>query len=125
MQSAEGIPSEWNSPAPAPDLTIYFLGLVLLAGPVLFSRHANLLPMKPPYNMFHLALLLFFYTSISQALKFDLAAHTGHDQRYDRCVRNFVTKDTLVLVTAIVDGHKGDGQVVNMHVSGTALNESV
>ena len=53
----------------------------------------------------------------SFALKFDLDAHTGHDSRYERCIRNFVSKDTLVLVTAIVDGHKGDGQVVNMHVS--------
>ena len=40
----------------------------------------------------------------------------GHDYKYERCIRNFVAKDTLVLVTAIVDGFKGDGQVVNMHV---------
>ena len=51
--------------------------------------------------------------SFSWALKFDLAAQTGKE----RCIRNFVAKDTLVLVTAIVDGQKGDGQQVNMHVS--------
>lgn len=50
---------------------------------------------------------------LSWALKFDLAAQTGRE----RCIRNFVAKDTLVLVTAIVDGQKGDGQQVNMHVS--------
>ena len=54
---------------------------------------------------------------LSWALKFDLAAHTGSTSKYERCIRNFVGKDTLVLVTAIVDGMKGDGQVVNMHVS--------
>ena len=51
------------------------------------------------------------------ALKFDLQAHTGHSSKYERCIRNFVAKDTLVVVTAIVSGNKGDGQMVNMHVS--------
>lgn len=60
------------------------------------------------YTLLSLTLLTF-----SWALKFDLAAHTGRE----RCIRNFVAKDTLVLVTAIVDGQKGDGQQVNMHVS--------
>ena len=53
---------------------------------------------------------------VVSALKFDLQAHTGHSSRYERCIRNFVAKDTLVLVTAIVGGSKGDGQMVNMHV---------
>ncbi|KAH7168149.1 endoplasmic reticulum vesicle protein 25, partial [Fusarium flagelliforme] len=34
----------------------------------------------------------------------------------ERCVRNFVGKDTLVVVTATVDGHKGDGMVVNLYI---------
>ncbi len=67
----------------------------------------------PFYNVSLLLLILPF----SWALKFDLAAHTGHSAKYERCIRNFVAKDTLVLVTAIVDGQKGDGQMVNMHVS--------
>lgn len=54
---------------------------------------------------------------LTLALKFDLQAHTGHSSKYERCIRNFVAKDTLVLVTAIVGGSKGDGQMVNMHVS--------
>lgn len=53
----------------------------------------------------------------SSALKFDLQAHTGHSSKYERCIRNFVAKDTLVVVTATVSGQKGDGQMVNMHVS--------
>ena len=44
-----------------------------------------------------LSLALF---SLSWALKFDLAAHIDRE----RCIRNFVAKDILVLVTAIVDG---------------------
>ena len=65
-----------------------------------------------------LALLSIITTllSLSHGLKFDLQAHTGQNQRYERCIRNFVARDTLVLVTAIVGGQKGDGQMVNMHV---------
>lgn len=53
---------------------------------------------------------------LSSGLKFDLQAHPGHNTNAERCIRNFVPKDTLVLVTAIVGGEKGDGQMVNMHV---------
>ena len=64
---------------------------------------------------------LLLFLPISLALKFDLSAHTGHNNRYERCIRNFVAKDTLVLVTAIVGGTKGDGQQVSMHVGFIAL----
>lgn len=60
-----------------------------------------------------LSLLLFF--PFSYALKFDLPATTG---KHERCIRNFVSQNQLVVVTAIVSGHRGDGQVVNMHVCG-------
>lgn len=53
---------------------------------------------------------------IVSALKFDLPAASGHGKN-ERCIRNFVSKDQLVVVTALVSGHRGDGQVVNMHVS--------
>ena len=56
---------------------------------------------------------LFLFATACQALKFDLHATNGHP----RCIRNFVTKDTLVVVTATVGGSKGDGMLVNMHVS--------
>ena len=52
----------------------------------------------------------------SQALKLDIQAGNGHDKHSRRCIRNFVSKDMLVVVTAIVDGYKGDGMQLNMHV---------
>ncbi len=58
---------------------------------------------------------MLFVASIN-ALKFDLAAVPQRDGKKERCIRNFVAKDTLVVVTAIVSGSKGDGQVVNIHV---------
>lgn len=55
--------------------------------------------------------------SAANALKFDLPAHSGSEsQKKERCIRNFVGQETLVVVTATVDGTKGDGMAVNMHV---------
>jgi hypothetical protein len=54
----------------------------------------------------------------AQALKFELPAHSGGENtKKERCIRNIVGKDTLVVVTANVDGYKGDGMAVNIHVS--------
>lgn len=61
-------------------------------------------------------IILSIVLPLSSGLKFDLQAHPGHNANAERCIRNFVPKDTLVLVTAIVGGEKGDGQMVNMHV---------
>ncbi|MCJ1483474.1 vesicle coat component, partial [Schaereria dolodes] len=70
------------------------------------------------------AYIWFFITlPFSAALKFDLQAHIGHSPKYERCIRNFVAKDTLVVVTATVSGQKGDGQVVNMHIKDAVGNE--
>jgi hypothetical protein len=60
-----------------------------------------------------LGIFFLLLVQLSSALKFDLHANSGHNER---CIRNFVFKDQLVVVTAIVSGQKGDGQVVNMHV---------
>lgn len=61
---------------------------------------------------------LVLFVACAQALKFDLQATSqSHDSKKERCVRNFVAKDTLVVVTATVGGTKGDGMRVNMHVS--------
>ncbi|KAI1814000.1 emp24/gp25L/p24 family/GOLD-domain-containing protein [Poronia punctata] len=57
------------------------------------------------------------------ALKFDLTAVPQRDGKKERCIRNFVAKETLVVVTAIVSGSKGDGQVVNMRIKDTVGNE--
>lgn len=67
--------------------------------------------------MFHVLGWVVLLTSLAQALKFDMEAHPGHEsQSKQRCIRNFVAKNTLVVVTATVDGTKGDGQILNMHV---------
>ncbi|KAJ8606951.1 hypothetical protein MRB53_040616 [Persea americana] len=51
------------------------------------------------------------------ALKFDLQAFPpGEAARHERCIRNFVPSNTLVVVTTTISGYKGDGQVVNMHI---------
>lgn len=62
-------------------------------------------------------LLLLVSLPFVSALKFDIEAHPGHESASkERCVRNFVMKDQLVVVTTITDGYKGDGQRLNMHV---------
>lgn len=60
-------------------------------------------------------LLLCIFVSVSYALKFDLVAEPSGRQQ-ERCIRNFVNKDTLVVVTATIGGNRGDGQRVDMHV---------
>jgi hypothetical protein len=65
----------------------------------------------------HVCSLLLLLAVGAHALKFDIPAGTGHDRHSRRCIRNFVSKDMLVVVTAIVDGYKGDGMQLNMHVS--------
>jgi p24 family protein delta-1 len=61
--------------------------------------------------------LLLAILPLAAALKFDLHPVQEYDAaKYERCVRNFVAKDQLVVVTATLDGYRGDGQRVNMHV---------
>lgn len=69
-----------------------------------------------PIHLYFGVLLCSVIVPLSSGLKFDIQAHPGHGANFQRCIRNFVPKDTLVLVTAIVGGEKGDGQMVNMHV---------
>lgn len=46
--------------------------------------------------------VLLLLISLSQALKFDMQAHTGSESsKYERCIRNFAGRDTLVVVTGI------------------------
>lgn len=67
---------------------------------------------------FALELLFAFLLPLVAALKFDIQAHPGHESASkERCIRNFVAKDQLVVVTATVSGSRGDGQTLNMHVS--------
>jgi len=69
--------------------------------------------------LFALELLFAFILPLVAALKFDIQAHPGHESASkERCIRNFVAKDQLVVVTATASGSRGDGQTLNMHVSG-------
>ena len=63
-----------------------------------------------------LVLLSLLFPILTLGLKFDLVAQPGHSAKNERCIRNFVNRDTLVVVTATVSGSRGDGQMVNMHV---------
>jgi hypothetical protein len=68
--------------------------------------------------LFALELLFAFILPLVAALKFDIQAHPGHESASkERCIRNFVAKDQLVVVTATASGSRGDGQTLNMHVS--------
>lgn len=68
-----------------------------------------------PFTMRSILAFFLLVVQIASALKFDLPATSGHGKN-ERCIRNFIAKDQLVVVTAIVSGSKGDGQRVNMHV---------
>lgn len=68
-------------------------------------------------------LLIAIVAPLAAALKFDLHPVSSHDAaKYERCIRNFVAKDQLVVVTAILDGYRGDGQKVDMHVRTRAVS---
>ncbi|KAJ9663346.1 vesicle coat component [Neophaeococcomyces mojaviensis] len=71
-----------------------------------------------PLTVVLLCLLIHF----SSALKFDLTAESS-GRAQERCIRNFVNKDTLVVVTATVGGSRGDGQKVDMHIKDAVGNE--
>ncbi|KAH9864308.1 vesicle coat component [Plenodomus biglobosus] len=71
-----------------------------------------------------LACLLLALLPLATALKFDLHPVSLHDAaKYERCVRNFVAKEQLVVVTATLDGYRGDGQRVNMHIRDAMGND--
>ncbi|KAM4057684.1 emp24/gp25L/p24 family/GOLD domain-containing protein [Hirsutella rhossiliensis] len=77
---------------------------------------------RPPLLQWLCGLLLL--ACAANALKFDLAAHSGaENQRKERCIRNFVPRDTLVVVTVTSDGFKGDGMMVNVHIRDALGNE--
>ncbi|GAB7341334.1 hypothetical protein MBLNU457_7600t1 [Dothideomycetes sp. NU457] len=71
-----------------------------------------------------LNLLLLALLPLTWALKFDIQAHPGSEQENkERCIRNFVSKDQLVVVTAIISGRRGDGMVLNMHIKDAVGND--
>ncbi|KAI4746113.1 endoplasmic reticulum vesicle protein 25 precursor [Aureobasidium sp. EXF-12298] len=73
---------------------------------------------------FLMRLLLLALLPLSFALKFDIQAHPGAESASkERCIRNFVAKDQLVVVTATISGHRGDGQVLNLHIKDAVGND--
>ncbi|KAK4626042.1 Endoplasmic reticulum vesicle protein 25 [Fulvia fulva] len=74
--------------------------------------------------MLALKLLFAFLLPLVSALKFEIQAHPGHESASkERCIRNFVAKDQLVVVTATVSGNRGDGQTLNMHIKDAVGND--
>lgn len=71
--------------------------------------------MAQPRSLLQYVCSLILLACTAQALRFELQATSSGASR-ERCVRNFVAKDTLVVVTATVGGYKGDGMTVNMRV---------
>ncbi|CAI6312842.1 unnamed protein product [Periconia digitata] len=68
--------------------------------------------------------LLFLSVPLASALKFDLhAVHEHEAARHERCIRNFVAREQLVVVSVIMDGYRGDGQTVNMHIRDAMGND--
>ncbi|KAF2874282.1 emp24/gp25L/p24 family/GOLD-domain-containing protein [Massariosphaeria phaeospora] len=68
--------------------------------------------------------LLLLVFPLASALKFEVHAVPAHDAaKHERCVRNFVAKDQLVVVTTITDGYRGDGQSMNMHIRDAMGND--
>ncbi|CBY00463.1 vesicle coat component [Plenodomus lingam] len=71
-----------------------------------------------------LSCLLLALLPLTTALKFDLTpVYQNEAAKYERCVRNFVAKEQLVVVTATLDGYRGDGQRVNMHIRDAMGND--
>ncbi|KAI9900399.1 hypothetical protein N3K66_004661 [Trichothecium roseum] len=77
-----------------------------------------------PRSLLQAICSLLLLAGVVNALKFDLVAHSGHENiKKERCIRNFVGKETLVVVTATVGGYKGDGMQVNIHIRDAQGNE--
>lgn len=67
-------------------------------------------------SLFHSLCGILLLLACVDALKFDLQAYPHHDKKSARCIRNFVSKDTLVVVTSTLNGYKGDGMTVGITV---------
>ena len=78
---------------------------------------ARLSKMAYPRLVLHTLCGFLLFLACTEALKFDLQGYPYRNHKSERCIRNFVSKDTLVVVTATISGTKGDGMIVNMHVS--------
>ncbi|KAH6899850.1 emp24/gp25L/p24 family/GOLD-domain-containing protein [Thelonectria olida] len=78
--------------------------------------------MAPQRSLLQYFCGLLFVVGVANALKFDIAAQPESSKR-ERCIRNFVSENELVVVTATVDGHRGDGMMLNIHIRDAVGNE--
>ncbi|KAI8669320.1 hypothetical protein NCS57_00746700 [Fusarium keratoplasticum] len=78
--------------------------------------------MAPQRSLLQYLCSVLLLVGAASALKFDLIA-TAEGSKKERCIRNFVGKDTLVVVTATIDGFKGDGMMVNLYIRDAVGNE--
>ncbi|KAH8699610.1 emp24/gp25L/p24 family/GOLD-domain-containing protein [Ilyonectria robusta] len=78
--------------------------------------------MAPQRSLLQCVCSVLLFVAIANALKFDLIAQTESAKK-ERCVRNFVGQDTLVVVTATIDGYRGDGMLVNIYIRDAVGNE--
>lgn len=115
-------PAAVASPSPLPSFSFSSTALILSTHTTT-RNHAQYNMKTSPASRGSLtsvvAVFLFFLSFIqfSSALKFDLPSYRGNAAtKHQRCIRNYVSENQLVVVTAHVSGQKGDGQVVNMHV---------
>ncbi|RDL39042.1 Uncharacterized protein BP5553_03382 [Venustampulla echinocandica] len=74
-------------------------------------------------SLLHALCSVVLFLACAEALKFDIDATSRNDRSRVRCIRNFVARDTLVVVTATVDGYKGDGMKVDMEIKDAVGNE--
>ncbi|KAF3357867.1 2-(S)-hydroxypropyl-CoM dehydrogenase [Verticillium dahliae VDG1] len=79
--------------------------------------------MALPRSLLHYVCSLLLLAVSAQALRFDLHATAPGASNRERCIRNFVAKETLVVVTATVGGYKGDGMTVNMRIKDAVGND--
>ncbi|PHH81789.1 hypothetical protein CDD83_3480 [Cordyceps sp. RAO-2017] len=80
--------------------------------------------MGPPRSSLQWLCGLLLLACAASALKFELPSHSGSENvKKEKCIRNFVGQETLVVVTATLDGYKGDGMMVNIHIRDALGNE--
>jgi hypothetical protein len=68
-----------------------------------------------------IVILVAFFIRSAFAVKF--AVQAGEKGAYPRCIRDFVTKDTLVVANVKSSGHMGDGQSLTVYIVDNKNNE--
>jgi hypothetical protein len=106
-------PKHQRQQPPVP-FTTFFISFAGPSRAILFGRTLAMVFSSTRMPSFLSAILSFLLLATSiQGLKFEL--HAG-PQGQERCMRNFVAKDTLVVVTSTVSGSQDDGMAVNIRV---------